>query len=84
MKNIVHVLIIEHKHGRDVSVHETDQDALDTVLAYCEQWWSHEFSEPMPQENVVLEYFANMRDRDGEENFEIAECEVQSSERVRS
>lgn len=38
-KQNVWVLIIDHQHGTDISVHASCQDARQALYAYCAQQW---------------------------------------------
>jgi hypothetical protein len=70
----VYVLIIDHKHGRDVSVHETDVDANIQVEHFARDWWSTDGpDEPMPEDNpgdLISRYF----DASGE-SWDVEECD---------
>ena len=72
----VWVLIIDHKHGTDASVHVSRPAANKALFDYCNEWWPHEFegSKP-PDDELVSEYWDHMSNR-GEEWHCIEECEV--------
>lgn len=61
----VFVLVIEHRHGFDVTAHRTQDGALDTVHGYVAQWWDQEINggradkTPMPadRDEAIRDYF---------------------------
>ena len=76
----LYVLTIDHKHGRDVSVHQTDLDANEHVLAYCKDWWTKELGAdvPMPEDpgQLIAQYFAVVQTRANFESWSVEECDV--------
>ena len=38
----VYVLVIDHRHGSDVSVYATQEAAAASIEAYCREWWAQE------------------------------------------
>jgi hypothetical protein len=85
----VYVLIIEHRHGRNVSVHYSDEEASIEVAAYCRDWWDREVSvrkhgftsedtptEPMPDDpgQLIAQYFEAADD----ESWSVEECDFPS------
>lgn len=76
---IVYVLIIDHRHGRNVSIHETDVDANVEVANFAREWWETETSGyggesaimPSDPGQLVSEYF----DASGE-IWSVEECET--------
>jgi hypothetical protein len=70
----VAVLIIEHRHGRNVSVCTDESVAERELLEYVELEWAREIpDEVMPTDPAlaIARYFAVMRDQRGEEFYEI-------------
>lgn len=64
---IVYTLMIEHRHGYNLSVHETDVDANLALAAYCRQEWNSEvFDKPMPTDSgqLIAAYFDAVEDED--------------------
>ena len=71
----IFVLIIEHSHGRNTSVHRTDVEANEEVEYYCRGEWQKEIrDEPMPEDQgqLIAEYFERVES----ESFEICEFDI--------
>lgn len=61
----VHVLIISHPHGENVSVHRTEGGALAALLDYVMEWWHDVMDgEPPPKDwkDAIDIYFERMAD----------------------
>lgn len=73
----VWVLVIDHKHGTDVSGHASRSAADKANLEYCDEWWGREFpdSEKPPEDALAKEYWRRMSDG-GEEWHMLEEREV--------
>lgn len=77
----VHVLIFEHRHGRDVSAHATEELAVAEAAEIARRWWSEArrrerslpAAPPGSDAEAMSLYFAA---QEGEELLEIAGCEV--------
>lgn len=68
VKRVVHalsgaplwLLAVEHRHGRDESVHASEEDARNTLHAYVEEWWDREVRDaPIPpdRDRAIDAYF---------------------------
>lgn len=61
-------LVIEHRHGTDVTVHRTREGALAKVDQFVADWWADEVGEdePMPEDPAVARqtYFETVADED--------------------
>jgi len=70
------VLVIDHKHGANVTAHPS-RAALDAELfQYCDTSWDTEFTEPRPAyDELVARYWEKMSEG-GEEWHLIEECEI--------
>lgn len=78
----VWILTIDHRHGRDISVNETEEGALAACAEYGRQWWSElvgrnddvELPEEPPTDNVeaIKLYF----DTVGDEYYELEQAAV--------
>ena len=59
------VLMVEHRHGTDVSIHRTEQGAKDALTVYVDYWWGREFpgaAAPADDNERVTEYFERIHD----------------------
>jgi hypothetical protein len=78
----VWVLIIDTKHGTDVSAHASKPAADRALFNYCDQFWSQEFSEDRPDDdNLVRAYWDRQSER-GEDWYKLEECEVDGNTTV--
>lgn len=78
--NSVFVVIIDHAHGTNVSVHATETGAMDAVFAYVDQEWESEglLEKEGPIDNFSTEkaielYFEEMEDS---ETWDVLKEEV--------
>jgi hypothetical protein len=73
----VWVLIVDHKHGTNVTAHPTREAAESANRDYCDEWWDREFgAETRPSgDQIAAEYWRRMSER-GEEWHLIEECEL--------
>lgn len=73
----VEVLIINHRHGYDVSVHETEDLAVKELASYCRDWWEDFCTEDQPKSNddIIEAYFEAA---DGRESYELQNHQVKS------
>ncbi|HEX3735215.1 MAG TPA: hypothetical protein VHU86_08675 [Solirubrobacterales bacterium] len=79
------VLVLEHGHGRDVSVYTSEQLAIAAAAEFARTWWAEargrdsSLSErpPASDAKAVNDYFAA---QEGFEFHEIVACPVQGSE----
>ena len=76
----IYVLTIEHRHGTNISVHQTRAGAEASLDEYVREYW-HELSRERPpempkaaEERIEI-YF---EDHPQNETFDIVECEVQA------
>lgn len=61
------VLLIDHKHGVNVTVHWTHEQAKAALLAYVADWWEQETGTvvmPHDPDEAIEEYFAAATDED--------------------
>jgi hypothetical protein len=70
-------LVISHRHGSNVNIYRTDEDARAAPADYVDDWWDREMAKfemrrPDDSEQMVSLYFEYIKD----ERFEIPECEV--------
>jgi hypothetical protein len=73
---IIHLLVIDHRHGRDYWVFTTEEAACAQLDAYVQDWWEKEMDEaPMPDDpdERSEQYF----DCNEDESFDIVGLEVQ-------
>lgn len=55
---IIQVLIIDHRHGRNVSLHRTIEAASAELLQYVNEWWDHEFpNTPKPAGSEAIDAY---------------------------
>jgi len=71
----VWVLVLEHRDGQDVTVHQTEAGARDYLLAYCQEFWREVSDAPFPleEEEGVAEYFQASTDR-----YSINHCYIRN------
>lgn len=70
-------LSIEHRHGRNVSVHPAEEEARAQLLEYVQQWWEaeiHDVDLPENPEEAIEDYFERVPD----EFYTIDPCSVKS------
>ncbi len=74
----VHVVMIHHKHGTNLSAHDTAKGAEEEVQQYVDAEWDAEISPKVeyPEENQVEAYFEKVES----EWFEIEELTIQAEE----
>jgi hypothetical protein len=73
----VYVLVIDHKHGTDVSAYATEEKLNAALFAYCDQWWDREYgSEDRPPNNKLVTTYWERMSIDGDEWHVIEECEI--------
>lgn len=56
----VWILVIEHDHGSDASVHHSEVGAREWLFAFVDEWWIHELPDrvmPDDPEIAIYEYF---------------------------
>jgi len=72
----VHVVMIHHKHGINLSAHDTAKGAEEEVGRYVADEWSAEIEpkEPYPEDNQVEAYFEKVES----EYYEIEELTIQA------
>jgi len=70
----VWVLLLNHKHGTDYSVHDSEKSAMMALADYCREWWDEAMERrdderlaPDADNEVIAEYFEVMDD----ETYEI-------------
>lgn len=71
----IFVLSVQHRHGTDVTLHPSQEDAYSTLVGYCRDWWTEEGIPGAPPEDpdlLVQGYF----DGTMSEGWEIEEHEV--------
>jgi hypothetical protein len=76
----VFVLVIEHRHGRNVYAAATRNLAKNLLFAYVEDWWSQECKGSMPSRpgRAIKAYF----DRVDDESWEIIETPLATADNV--
>jgi hypothetical protein len=78
--NLVWVLVISHRHGDNMYVHETPEGAKASLVEYVHEWWGEcsgrwgEEPEKMPHddEEAVQAYF----DKVGDEYYSLEQAAV--------
>lgn len=52
-------LAIGHRHGTDITIHPTDEDANLALAEYVREWWDREQCGPMPDDpdQMISDYF---------------------------
>lgn len=72
----VHVLVIHHRHGINLSAHDTAKGAEEEVGRYVADEWDAEIEpkEQYPEDNQVEAYFEKVES----EWFEIEELTIQA------
>lgn len=73
----VWVAIIDHRHGQNVHVAETEEKAVESLYAYVKDWWKDEIPQKRLPRNkkhfdVVKQYFELVED----EGFYLEQHEV--------
>lgn len=71
----VWVLRVDHRHGEDVYVHQTEEGARDSLEGYCRLWWNEaaahiasdegldeEPEEPTDRDELITRYFEAILD----------------------
>jgi hypothetical protein len=61
----VWILRISHRHGSDVTVHRTQDGAMDALYQYVYQWWSSEGLRgrcPENRDRAIARYFEAQAD----------------------
>lgn len=82
----VWTVIIEHKYGRDVSVHASEEEANENVAQFARDWWT-DFQEDLGmtaeayeaeygRSAMIRAYFEAENGRGGSENADITEHEL--------
>jgi hypothetical protein len=55
------VLVIEHRHGTDVTIHRSEGGARRTLYGFVDQWWTDEMPPgkecPANPHDAIYEYF---------------------------
>jgi|MudIll2142460700_1097286.scaffolds.fasta_scaffold00003_33 hypothetical protein len=84
MPETIHVLVIEHPHGVDVSAHRSNETAYATLAKYCREFWSEAqgrtdlSEEPPPGDKETVEaYFGALEDTAKNEHWEIRAVELE-------
>jgi hypothetical protein len=73
----VWVLVIDHKHGTNVSTHPSRADLDAALYNYCDEWWDREFgAETRPADDKLVSRYWDKMNESGEEWHVIEECEV--------
>lgn len=74
----VHVLVINHRHGINISAHDTARGAEEEVGRYVADEWDDEIKEPYPKDSstAIKAYFEKVES----ESAEIEELTIQSEE----
>lgn len=75
----VFVLVISHKHGEDVSVHRTNEGAMEELYQFVQEWWESRMEGPLPSDkaDAISAYFTEMSDGCGEENYSTRRVLIQ-------
>ncbi|WP_439398545.1 hypothetical protein ACRQ5Q_14660 [Bradyrhizobium sp. PMVTL-01] len=73
----VWVLIIDHRHGTDVTVHASKLEADAIMYAYCDKWWEREYpDEPRPDDSKLVARYWERQSDQGEESYLLEEREI--------
>ncbi len=72
----VHVLVIHHRHGINLSAHDTAKGAEEEVGRYVADEWDDEIKEPYPEDSstAIKTYFEKVES----EYAEIEELTIQA------
>ncbi len=72
----VHVVMIHHRHGTNLSAHDTAKGAEEEVGRYVDAEWYAEINEPYPKGSptIIKDYFEKVES----EYVEIEELTIQS------
>lgn len=75
---MIHVLMIHHKHGQNVTAHDTAKGADEELDRYVADEWDAEIEpkEQYPEDNQVEAYFEKVES----EWFEVLELTLQQEE----
>jgi hypothetical protein len=78
-KPLVYVAIFEHKHGTDVRVFQSEDDAQRWRVDLAKEYWDTEMQGPMPRDATDAEIADDYFDRMGDygEFFNIQESELE-------
>ena len=81
----VHVFVFEHRHGTDVSVHRSEELAIESAAAIAREWWdeARERDPTLPERPPSSDTEAVDRYFEAQEGFECHQircCELKGSE----
>jgi hypothetical protein len=68
------VVVINHREGMDVTVHQSHTGARDYLADYCREWWYSDDPPPDDPEEAIIQYFEN-----NDEYWSIQECVVREA-----
>jgi hypothetical protein len=68
---MVFVVVISHREGMDVTVHQSHTKARDYLADYCRERWSSDDPPPDDPEEAIIHYF-----EDKDEYWTIRECAI--------
>ena len=71
----LYTLHISHRHGDNISVHASHDDAFAELVAYSREWWTKEGLEgepPADDQETVTAYWDHVED----ESAHIESCEI--------
>ena len=77
MGDIVWVLTIEHRHGHDTSVHQSEDGARNWLAEYVREWWNDggwlDDEQPPEDDSEAIDlYFEKV----GDEYYSLDQCAV--------
>jgi hypothetical protein len=72
------VLIIDHKHGRDIEVHASEGSALESLSQYASEYWDIKEQGQIPgdMDEVIEDYFNY---HDGNEWWSITQHSIHNA-----
>lgn len=79
----LYTLHISHRHGDNVSIHPSYDDAAASLAAYSREWWSKEGLEgepPADDQEAVRQYWSHVEDESA--NIEDHEFDAPAIERA--
>jgi len=80
----IHVLVIDHEHGQNITVHPTDEDARKTLYEYVEENWDLGDFIPDDEGEAIDKYFEDAAGRGfgHSESYSLEETTVKIKEEL--
>src|SRR5690242_20173653 len=63
----VWVLVVDQKHGTEITVHRTQEGAGKAIFAYCDQFWAQQFAEDRPPDDELVRVYWDRQSERGDE-----------------